>query len=70
LYIDLESIKMLTGETMNETPRTDYKSKRILEDLGPNNNGRFHAMADFARLLERELNILKKEIQDLRPHNT
>lgn len=39
---------------MNDTPITEAKAQRILAELGPNNNGRFAAMADFARELERE----------------
>ena len=42
-----------------DTPRTDREANRILEEFGPHNNGRFAAMCDFARRLERELNAPK-----------
>lgn len=49
---------------MNNT--TDAKAKRILEELGPNNNGRFAAMTDFARALEDEITVLRHALTTIR----
>lgn len=48
-----------------ETPRTDEKAKRILEDFGPANNVRYNLLADFARTLEKELNEAKAELKSV-----
>lgn len=50
---------------MSYTPKTDAKAKRILEEFGPNNGGRFAAMCDFARELEIELMIAQKLLENL-----
>jgi len=48
-----------------KTKRTDTKANQILEELGPNNNVRFAAMADFARTLEKENAELIEQIKAL-----
>lgn len=50
---------------MSETPKTDARASRILRELGPHNNGRFSAMADFAREQERELESIARMITSL-----
>ncbi len=45
---------------MKPTPKTDAKAEWILSELGPHNNGRFAAMADFARTLEEQNELLRE----------
>ena len=47
-------------------PKTDAKAQYLLNELGPNNNGRFASMCDFARTLEKEINQLKEENQKMK----
>lgn len=55
---------LLKGNEMM-TKRTDAKSEWILNEFGPTNNGRFAAMADFARILEKENQELIEQIKTL-----
>lgn len=49
----------------SDTPKTNKKAEWILNEFGPNNGGRFAAMADYARDQERQLAAIARLVKSL-----